>query len=243
MIKGNDYTAIQKKLINKMIMEKYVTVEQVGFLSNKTNRLEMAGGEFCMNATRCAVYEYSKENKNEIKISVSGTNKEVIGRLLSDNKVEIKLDICKNIENLIEVINDITYVKIDGILIAIFDEEKSKKYIRKLKENEKIAKNEIKQLMIKEIQSEEKAIGIMFLEKNLGKIKINPVVWVKDIDTVFYETACGSGSLGTAIYNYFKNKEEKIELLQPSGYEITIELCAKGNFIKNARINGVVKED
>lgn len=46
-------------------MEKYVTVEQVGFLSNKTNRLEMAGGEFCMNATRCAVYEYSKENKSE----------------------------------------------------------------------------------------------------------------------------------------------------------------------------------
>ena len=226
-----------------MIIEKNVTVEQVGFLSNKTNRLEMAGGEFCMNATRCAVYEYSKENKNEIKISVSGTNKELIGRLLSDNKVEIKLDICKNIENLIEVINDITYVKIDGILIAIFDEEKSKKYIRKLKENEEIAKNEIKQLMIKEIQSEEKAIGIMFLEKNLGKIKINPVVWVKDIDTVFYETACGSGSLGTAIYNYFKNKEEKIELLQPSGYEITIELCAKGNFIENARISGVVKED
>lgn len=93
LVKGNDYSAIQKKLINKMIMEKDKTVEQVGFLSNKINRLEMAGGEFCMNATRCAVYEYYKENKKEINISVSGTNKELIGKVLKDNKVEIKLDI------------------------------------------------------------------------------------------------------------------------------------------------------
>ena len=243
LIYGSEYTNNQKKLINKMIMEKYPQVEQVGFLSIKTNRLEMAGGEFCMNATRCAVYEYSKKNKKEIKISVSGTNKELTGEVLSNNKVEIKLDICKNIADLIEVKNDITYVKIDGILIVIFDEEKSKNYIRKLKENEEMAKNEIKQLMIKEIKTEEKAIGIMFLEKILGKIRINPVVWVKDIDTVFYETACGSGSLGTAIYNYFKNKEEKIELLQPSGYDINIELSIKENFIDNARISGAVEEE
>ena len=243
LIKGNDYTAIQKRLINKVIMEKDKTVEQVGFLSNKINRLEMAGGEFCMNATRCAVYEYYKENKKEINISVSGTNKELIGKVLKDNKVEIKLDICKNITDLIEVKKDIIYVKLDGILIAIFDEEKSRNYIRKLKENEEIAKREIKQLMIKEIQTEEKAIGIMFLEKISSKIRINPVVWVKDIDTVFYETACGSGSLGTAIYNYYKNNEEKLEIIQPSGYSINLELKTKNEYIENAIISGIVEEE
>ena len=243
LVKGNDYSAIQKKLINKMIMEKDKTVEQVGFLSNKINRLEMAGGEFCMNATRCAVYEYYKENKKEINISVSGTNKELICKVLKDNKVEIKLDICKNITDLIEVKNDIIYVKLDGILIAIFDDEKSRNYIRKLKENEEIAKREIKQLMIKEIQTEEKAIGIMFLEKISSKIRINPVVWVKDIDTVFYETACGSGSLGTAIYNYYKNNEEKLEIIQPSGYSINIDLNTKNEYIENAIISGIVEEE
>lgn len=96
--------------------------------------------------------------------------------------------------------------------------------------------------MIKEIQTEEKAIGIMLLEKVSNKIKINPVVWVKDIDTIFYETACGSGSLGTAIYNYFKNKEEKIELIQPSGYCINIELDAKEQYIENAIVTGIVEE-
>ncbi len=243
LIKGCEYTNNQKKLINKMIMDKYSQVEQVGFLSNIINRLEMAGGEFCMNATRCAIYEYSKENKEKVELSVSGTNKKLIGRKLNDNKVEVKLDIGKNIEDLIETKNDFTCVKIDGILIAILDEEKSKKYIQKLRENEETTKNELKQLMITEIASEEKAIGIMLLEKESGKIKINPIVWVKEIDTVFYETACGSGSLGIAIYNYLKNKDKKIELIQPSGYSINIELEGNKNYIKNAIISGIIEEE
>lgn len=242
LIDGCEYTANQKKLINKMIMEKYSQVEQVGFFDNKINRLQMASGEFCMNATRCAVYEYFKENKDKIEISVSGTDKKMIGRVLNDNKVEIRLDICKNINDLIDIKNNFTCVKLDGILIATLDEEKSKKYIYKLRENEEIAKNEIKQLMIKEIETEEKAIGMIFLEKVSDKIKINPVVWVKDIDTVFYETACGSGSLGTAIYNYYKNKEEKIELTQPSGYSINIELDTKDQYIESAIVSGIVEE-
>ena len=243
LINGCEYTNNQKKLINKIIMDKYSQVEQVGFLSNKINRLEMAGGEFCMNATRCAIYEYSKGNTEKVELSVSGTNKKLLGRILNDNKVEVKLDIGKNIDDLIEIKNDFICIKIDGILIAILDEEKSKKYIQKLRENEEIAKNKIKQLMIKNIDSEENAIGIMLLEKELGKIKINPIVWVKEIDTVFYETACGSGSLGTAIYNYLKNKDKKIELIQPSGYSINIELEGNENYIEKAIIAGIVEEE
>ena len=143
---------------------------------------------------------------------------------------------------MIEIKNDIAYIKIDGILIAIFDEEKSKKYIRSLKEDGEKAKKEIKQFMIDEINTEEKAIGIMFLEKIEDKLKINPVVWVKDIDTVFYETACGSGSLGTAIYNYYKNKVDKTEIIQPSGYSINIELKNKKQYIENVIICGIVEE-
>lgn len=243
LISGNEYTQKEKYLINKMIMKKHPKVEQVGFLSKKTNRLEMAGGEFCLNATRCAVYEYTRINKDKIKISVSGTNKELTGKIISDNIVEIKQDINKNLNQIIDVTEDITYVKIEGILIAIFDEEKSKVYIKKLKENEEIAKNEIKQLMINKIQTKEKAIGIMFLEKISNQIKINPVVWVKEIDTVFYETACGSGSLGTAIYNYFKNKEDSTKIIQPSGYSINIKLSVKENIIQNALISGIVREE
>lgn len=35
LVKGINYTDKQKRLINKLIMEKYLDVEQVGFLSNE----------------------------------------------------------------------------------------------------------------------------------------------------------------------------------------------------------------
>ncbi len=243
LVNGNEYTDNQKRLINKAIMKKNSQVEQVGFLSNKINRLEMAGGEFCMNGTRCAIWEYLKGKEGEIEISVSGTNKMILGKVLNDKKVEIQLDIGKNIANLYEVKNDFTCIKIDGILIAILNEEKSKTYIQKLKQDEEKTKNELKQLMITEIDSKEKAIGIMLLEKEAGKTKINPIVWVKEIDTVFYETACGSGSLGTAIYNYLKNKDKKIEIIQPSGYSINVQLKENKNYIEKAIISGIVEEE
>ena len=103
-------------------------------------------------------------------------------------------------------------------------------------------KKELKEFMNKNIQTTEKAIGIMLLENVLDKIKINPVVWVKDIDTVFYETACGSGSLATAIYNYYNCKEEMLEIIQPSGYTVNIELDTKKQYIENAIITGIVEE-
>ena len=243
LISRSEYTDSQKRLINKMIMEKNSQVEQVGFLSNKINRLEMAGGEFCINATRCAVYEYLGGKEGEIGLTVSGTNKKILGKVLEDKKVEIQLEISKNIADLYEIKNDFTCIKIDGILIAILDEEKSKTYIEKLKENEEKTKNELKQLMITELDSEEKAIGIILLEKKLERIKINPIVWVKEINTVFYETACGSGSLGTAIYNYLNSKDKKIELIQPSGYSINIELKENESYIEKAIISGIVEEE
>lgn len=243
LIKGTEYTINQKKLINKMIMDKYPQVEQVGFLSNNTNRLEMAGGEFCINGTRCAIFEYLKGKEGQIELSVSGTDKKIIGKILKDRKIEVKLNIGKKISDLIEIKKDFTCIKIDGILIAILDEEKSKKYIKKLKEDEETTKKELKELMINDINSDEKAIGIMLLEMDSQNIKINPIVWVKEIDTIFYETACGSGSIGTAIFNYLKNNQEKIELIQPSGYSINVEIEAKNEYIENAIIRGIVEEE
>lgn len=243
LVKGTEFTDKQKCLINKLIMEKYLDVEQVGFLSNETNRLEMAGGEFCVNATRCAVYEYLKGEKGELDISVSGVNKKLKCKVIDNDKVEVTMKIEKDLKDLVKMKNDFTCVKIDGILIAVLNEEKSKKYIEKLKENEERTKIELKEIMKKELNSKEKAEGIILLEKGNGKIRINPIVWVKEIDTVFYETACGSGSLGTAIYELLNNKSTSSKLIQPSNYTIEIDLDVKDNYIKNAKICGVVKED
>ena len=66
------------------------------FLSNEKNRLEMAGGEFCVNATRCAVYEYLKGEKGELEISVSGAEKMLKGKVIDNDKVEVTMKIEKD---------------------------------------------------------------------------------------------------------------------------------------------------
>ena len=50
---------MNEKKINDFIMKKHKNVEQVGFINiNGIKELQMAGGEFCENATRSAAYSY-----------------------------------------------------------------------------------------------------------------------------------------------------------------------------------------
>ncbi len=75
LVDGTDFTINQRELINKYILETNKEVEQVGFLSKTKKRLEMAGGELCLNATRCAIWEYLKGKEGIVSITVSGYSK------------------------------------------------------------------------------------------------------------------------------------------------------------------------
>lgn len=240
LVDGTEFTVNQKKLINKRILESNLEVEQVGFLSKTKKRLEMAGGELCLNATRCAILEYLKGKEGVMEISVSGYNKKIIGKIYSNKMVEIEFNIEKELKNLVEIKEGFLCVKLNGIVIAILDEEKSKEYVLKLNKNEEKAKQCIKQIM-KKMNFKEKAIGVILLENYNGQTKINPIVWVKSIDTLYYETACGSGSLGTAIYNFIKNNQNKNKFIQPSGYSIEVEIIGNENYISKAIIKGSVE--
>ena len=88
------------------------------------------------------------------------------------------------------------------------------------------------------------AVGVMFCEKKKEKIKINPIVWVKNIDTLFYETACGSGSIAVCIVeSYLKKQGQRIDILQPSGLIITATVDYKNNKFKQAIISGNIEND
>ena len=67
------------------------------------------------------------------------------------------------------------------------------------------------------------------------------MVWVKDIDTVFYETSCGSGSLSTAIFNYLRTGKKNIDIIQPSNKYINVQLVIDGEYIKSVKVTGKVE--
>lgn len=77
-----------RKTINDEIMRAFPKVEQVGFLDRSIKRLEMAGGEFCGNATRCAAYLLLGGKPGRAELNVSGAgDKELRARIDSDKLV------------------------------------------------------------------------------------------------------------------------------------------------------------
>ena len=232
----------KRREINDKLMNKYDFVEQVGFINEDNSKPEllMAGGEFCGNATRSAVYYYLNGKEGNIKIKVSGVKNKLNAGIDKDNNVWVDMPIIKgNYEKSIKVIdNKKAIVKLYGITQLIFE-------INDI--NNKDNKEELKEYaytILKENNLlDEPAAGVMFIGYKDDKIVLSPVVYVKEINTLFYETACGSGSVAVGIYESFKNKRSvNIDILQPSSDIIKVETNVDDKKIYNARISGKVKE-
>ena len=66
------------------------------------------------------------------------------------------------------------------------------------------------------------AVGVVWCERTHGRIAIHPVVWVREVDSFFYESSCGSGSIAAAAVCGVGS------VRQPSGREIDVTLDAAG---------------
>ena len=188
---GNKYNKAEKKQINNNILKENLDVEQVGFIDTREYKLEMAGGEFCVNATRCAIWQYLGGKQGDIELKVSGCKNKIKGGITRENDVYVNMQMDNKISNIINTNGIFNFVKLDGILLSVVNEQNSEKFIKILREDENKAKKELKKMM-KKFDTDENAVGIILLEKEKKKTKINPIIWVKTIDTLYYETACGS---------------------------------------------------
>ena len=240
LVMGKELDPIKRKQINDEIMNKYDFVEQVGFINLKKYELMMAGGEFCGNATRSAVSYYLNNQPGSIKIKVSGVRNKLNAGIDQDNNVWVDMPIIKGIyEKSIKIIDNksaiikmygITHVVIEsGDINQKYDKEELKEYAYRILEKEKLLNNE--------------AAGVIFVNRKNNNIEIYPVVYVSKIKTLFYETACGSGTTAVAIYES-KNRQADIDIdvLQPSGEIINVKSIADKKKISNVRISGKVKE-
>ncbi len=240
LVYGTNYTKTIKKKINNAIMKKHTNVEQVGFINNNGKKeLQMAGGEFCGNATRSAAYNYLHGMQGKIQICVNAKDT-IIAGIDKNKKAWCEIPLYKNSNIITEKENGVFIVEMKGITIIVIQEFKVKKYLRN--------KNKLKQMGRNLIDNynlvNNSAVGVMFCEKEKEKIKINPIVWVKDIDTLFYETACGSGSTAVCmVESYLKKQSQKIDILQPSGLIITASVDYKNNKFEKAIISGHIEND
>ena len=234
------------KEISNEIMDNNPLIEQVGFLkkySDSVYRLEMAGMEFCGNAARafaCFLLKEKYVKSNNFEISVTGYDNliECNVEKKGDNYFStIDLKLSKPIKDCLEnkKLNnqEISIINLPGISHILLD-------MKKFKFNEENCKKEAKEIISKLNLLNLPAIGVIWYNNN----EIHPVVYVKDIDSLFYENSCGSGSMAFGIYQSFLKNNDGIfnfDVIQKNKEIIGINVDLKNNIINSAKIYGYTK--
>ena len=187
--------------------------EQVGFIKDG-NRMEMCGLEFCGNASRSFALWYAKNRvglsgKGKVTVEVSGTDAPIDVEIDTDTcYTKIEMPKPKRVMNWREVGSD----GADGVLVDLGG-------IMHLVLRDVPASAEGFEKYKKEINEKYNppAMGVMFV--NNKTLEMTPVVYVRDVDTTYFEGSCGSGSVATAVALALEKAsgEYSFELTQPAG--------------------------
>lgn len=199
--------------IAKYFMVRDSRLEQFGFLEG-TDSFYMSGGEFSGNGARAAAWLISiLTNQKSGKFIMSGLAKPVEYSILDNGIVRcvfpgMALD-SKKVQLADNSANG-TLIDMDGIVHFVFDAQ------IEFSSNPEIYKK-IHADIVKSLGLQDKpAVGVIWQKKLASGVKIDPIVWVKAINSFFYETACGSGSLAVLA----ADGNDNLSVIQPSGKTI-----------------------
>ncbi|QEK13087.1 diaminopimelate epimerase [Crassaminicella thermophila] len=248
-IPRSKYIEVAQKIMNY----NSIHAEQVGFIEKSSDvnnnacvRLHMMGGEFCGNATRAlaATLAYKDhctidklKDKMIIPLEVSGADEIIYceveatndnTRFISSATMPLHkgVESCKIEYN--ENIYEGTLVHFSGIIHFIVNSrriESKEAFFLKVKEK------------LNDLEYD--ALGIMFY--NEEDIYIEPLVYVRETESLVWERGCGSGTaaLGVALSHQFK-KSVDVVVKQPGG-ELKIITKWNGNDVEYINLKGIVE--
>ena len=205
--------------VSKQIMASDAVIEQVGFVlpEGRSFRLEMMGGELCVNAARSAAsWWLNEKDEREVKFNISGIDRQITAK---KDKATVVLLMPGSLVVSCSAVTDGHLVVLQGI-----------SYIIRTKKDIDPA------TLVRTYYNNAPAFGIITVEKQAENIlKITPAVWVKDTATFINESACGSGSVAACVPFLNETAGRKFQVEQPSGhiYEIKFgdEIELKGEVV------------
>lgn len=208
-----------RKNLNQNIMDSWkkrhsteAEIEQCCFITKADNpdaiaRVEMFGGEFCGNATRSAIWLITEGKNSKGLIEVSGVSRP-LGFSVKDKLVNLEMPLPKE-GKLTEEVEEGILVHLDGITHLVVDandiqSSDPRKLIESLLKENKYRCNSFP------------AFGVSCFDQSSKEAKF--CVWVNAVDTIFDETACGSGTCSIGIAIATKEMQSKnLNVVQPSG--------------------------
>lgn len=229
----DDYASIATQILNQ-----YREAEQVAFIKEKPfkreafGRMEMSGLEFCGNASRTFALLVAQDNglKGELKIPV-----EVSG-------IDEILNVTVNTET------NFTRIKMPNPLSVIdyeYEGIKSKAVdfggiFHVILKNIDLDMNLFEKIRDDVNQKfNPPAMGVMFFSEESSKL--DPIVYVKDIDTTYHEGSCGSGTTALSCALGLEKGEgtHQFTVIQPAG-TIDSSVVIEDGKVKEVFIEGPV---
>lgn len=177
-------------------------------------RVEMFGGEFCGNATRSVIQLITEGNDYQGMIEVSGVDRP-LNFNVSGGVITVEMPL-PQVGELATSVSEGTLVQLDGIAqLVVTDRVLQLGRTPRELLAELLAQN-------KYGLAEQPALGVTYYDVTTQKAEFG--VWVKEVSTVFDETACGSGTCAIGVAAALATKQnQKLNVIQPSGESITTE--------------------
>ncbi len=200
-VSREDYQEAAKELLHAC-----PTAEQVGFIlpdGKGGEKMEMAGLEFCGNASRAFAMDQAVKKglfDQEIDVSVSGSGAPLKAWVTFDEndeedvrgsgRVKIEMPLPKGQEELVIPASVTGGEEVTGTLVHL---EGIDHLVLTGVTADKPLTDRILSWFYRDLAMDPPAFGMMFLEED--REHLVPVVYVRDVDTVYFEGSCASGSV------------------------------------------------
>lgn len=241
-VSGRDVSNLTRReralVAAEIIAPNHLAAEQAGFICLETlpPRLDMMGGEFCINAT-CALAALLLEQGRLVR--EKGTGQEWYGGMVSVSGirtplkvraryagVQVESAVCLNRENLPAVVSvdlGIQLVRVPGISHLVLDAD-----IHPVPTS---WKEKVRELLARYDLLQEEAAGCVWLHRPVKEEtdcwSLVPFVHVRDTGTVCAENSCGSGTLAAALVVSAADTGPSVRMfMQPGGESLVVSLDA-----------------
>ncbi len=206
----------------RQLLERYAAfaVEQAGFLlppttASATAHFAMAGGEFCGNAARAAALLLAPAG-GQVAFTLSGFNGLVQAQVnaLGAGNYAVSATF-PGLRAPVQALGLLpegpaALVDLGGIVHVVLTAPFPRRPA--------VYRAQHRRLCQELGLTERAAVGLIWCERSGEMLVIHPLVWVRALDSFFYESSCGSGTIAAgAVYG-------SGPFLQPSGQPITVEL-------------------
>ena len=207
----------------KEYMGSHPDVEQFGFIE-ETSHFQMSGGEFCGNAARAAALLISqKTGKTAGSFTMSGFDGTVDYLVLHPDVVTCTFTGLPISSKPVMVEGkEATLVDLGGIVHVVLPESE------KFRDDKEYYTTYHRKVTSELNLGSRAAVGVVWQSLGEdGSVSIDPVVWVRDIDSFFYETACGSGTLAVLV----ASQKTNVDIVQPTGQAIHSEKLSDTSYL------------